>query len=1037
MNEQSQPSPSQDPTSDEGLEARLTALVLGEASDFEREELERMIQQRPELAAWKQQLELVNRLMREIGQGEPPADDPEWTLPEERRNVVLAAIEGKPTRRPPVASESADRRRTSWLGIVASLAALLLVVFLPGIYVISGWPKMSLPNPARDYVVASAEPSESAPLAEESLFDAAEASRLETKLALSTGLAAKADAQATLLESKKNQALWSLKQNLDGDLALEGETPGDNVQRFGVGRTNGRMDFDGNGDGWSRSPIQPESKAVTSPGTGTASSDGPTAERNLGVLLTMPETAEPPVVEPSFVPGKMNKGFDRGDISLGRQVTREGVDSELAADAPAPPVSSPAGIAAGAGAQPGGDTYADDRPDPRGGMKGPTANKFLGNSPAVTLGDLVESPASGLQDREFARQAGGYGEGGLPDEAKAPNYFDYGKSVPGEEFEADSLRRYAQGVPPQLSAGKPAQGKAAVAADVDPLQSELRLREVEDLDGNGLVDNHTDSLQSQRQSADSRPAKDATFEMRSGMRGLAAGGEFDSGRTRNKRLAKTDDALSLLGSATKDRDTKDHDTNGGDTKWYGYVPPAVMKYRKEAGSRSTRVSAPAGLDEQSAESEAFSTFSLHVSDVSFKLARVALAKGEWPDATKIRIEEFVNALDYGDPLPHHGEKVACRLEQSIHPFLQQRNLLRVSLRTAAAGRSSKTPLRLTLLLDNSGSMERVDREQTVRRAFSSLAQQLKPIDQVTLISFASQPRLLADQVSGAQAQQLVRLIENLPSEGGTNIEAALQLAFEKAKEQKLAGAQNRVIMLTDGAVNLGDAQPGRLARMITTMRNAGIAFDAAGISAEGLNDEVLEALAREGDGRYYLLDSIEAVEDGFARQLAGALRPSAQNVKVQIEFNPKRVGRYKLLGFEKHRLNQEDFRDDSVDAAEMAAAEAGVAVYQFEALPDGVGDIGSVSVRFRDLSTGQMVEHCWPIPYQRDPPRSEQASPSLRLATAAALFAAKLRGEPLGESVDLQVLSDLVIGLTNPTDTSDRVRQLQLMIQQARQISGQ
>jgi Mg-chelatase subunit ChlD len=444
---------------------------------------------------------------------------------------------------------------------------------------------------------------------------------------------------------------------------------------------------------------------------------------------------------------------------------------------------------------------------------------------------------------------------------------------------------------------------------------------------------------------------------------------------------------------------------------------------------------PTGLDEKAADNEAFSTFSLHVSDVSFKLARAALALGAWPEAAKIRIEEFVNAFDYGDPLPSQNERVACGLEQAIHPFLQQRNVLRIAMRTATAGRSSNTPLRLTLLLDNSGSMERSDRQQTVRRAFALLTQQLTPIDQVTLISFARRPRLLADKFNGAQSQQLLQLIENLPSEGGTNIEAALKLAFEKAMEQQSDDAQNRIILLTDGAVNLGDANPGNLSRMIATMRDAGIAFDAAGISADGLNDEVLEALTRQGDGRYYLLDSPEAADDGFARQIAGALRPSAKNVKVQVEFNPKRVGRYKLLGFENRRLNQEDFRDDTVDAAEMTAAEAGVALYQFEALPDGEGDVGSVSVRFRDLASGQMVEELWPIPYQAAPPRPDQAAPSLRIAISAAMLAAKLRGEPLGETVDLKSLSKLISGLPQRDRQAKRVSELHLMIQQARQLS--
>ncbi|MGI9471757.1 MAG: vWA domain-containing protein [Rubripirellula sp.] len=459
------------------------------------------------------------------------------------------------------------------------------------------------------------------------------------------------------------------------------------------------------------------------------------------------------------------------------------------------------------------------------------------------------------------------------------------------------------------------------------------------------------------------------------------------------------------------------------------------RFDSKAKKPASKIVPAVGLDEKEAAEESFSTFSLHVSDVSFKLAKAALAKGEWPDSLKVRIEEFVNAFDYGDPMPNDRERVACRVEQSVHPFLQQRNLMRVSMRTAAAGRASTTPLRLTFLLDNSGSMERFDRQQTVRRAFALLAQQLKPIDQVTLISFARQPRLLADKVSGSESGQLVQLVDQLPSEGGTNLESALQLAFEKAREQQIDDAQNRVILLTDGAVNLGDANPQSLARMIEFMRGEGIAFDAAGISAEGLNDEVLESLARKGDGRYYLLDSPEAADEGFVRQIAGALRPSAKNVKVQIQFNPRRVGRYKLLGFEKHRLAQEDFRNDQVDAAEMAAEEAGVAVYQFEAKPDGEGDVGFVSVRFQDVSTGQMVEESWPIPYEPGAVRLDQAAPSLRIAASAALLAAALKGETLGETVDLKALSQLIAGLPAP-DRSKRVQALEQMIRQARQVSG-
>ena len=332
-------------------------------------------------------------------------------------------------------------------------------------------------------------------------------------------------------------------------------------------------------------------------------------------------------------------------------------------------------------------------------------------------------------------------------------------------------------------------------------------------------------------------------------------------------------------------------------------------------------------------------------------------------------------------------------------------------------------------------MERMDRQQTVRRAFALLAEQLGESDRVSLFSFAREPRLLADRVSGEAASQLVELVKNLPSEGGTNLEAALLAAFEKAVQQAGEGAQNRIILLTDGAVNLGDADPESLARIVTEMRDRGIAFDAAGISADGLNDDVLEALTRKGDGRYYLLDSADAADDGFVQQVAGALRPAAKNVKVQVKFNPERVPRYKLLGFEKHRLKKEDFRNDSVDAAELAAAEAGVAVYQFEADPAGEGDVGIVSVRFQDTSSGRMIEQTWPIPYSAQPPRFELAPASIRLAGTAALFAAKLKASALGATVDLKSLSDYANGLPAAMRAHPRVTSLQEMIQQARNLN--
>ncbi|MFT6182078.1 MAG: tetratricopeptide (TPR) repeat protein, partial [Akkermansiaceae bacterium] len=435
--------------------------------------------------------------------------------------------------------------------------------------------------------------------------------------------------------------------------------------------------------------------------------------------------------------------------------------------------------------------------------------------------------------------------------------------------------------------------------------------------------------------------------------------------------------------------------------------------------------------ETSTAEKSDSTFSLNVSDVSFKLAKAALAAGNWPDASKVRPEEFVNALDYDDTKPSQSEKVACVIEQGAHPFMQQRNLMRIAMSTASLGRNASTPLRLTILLDQSGSMERADRAESVKRAFALLAAQLTANDEVTLVGFARTPRLLAERLKGDQAGKLAKIVANPLTEGGTNLEEALSSGLQLARQQFIEGAQNRIILITDGAANLGDALPGNLARQVEAMRKLGIAFDACGVGADGLNDEILSSLAKQGDGRYYFLDRPEDADEGFAKQIAGALRPAAKNVKVQILFNPDRVSKFKLYGFEKHKLKKEDFRNDAVDAAEMAAEESGVALYHFEAMPEGRGDIGTVSVRFFDMASKAMVERTWAIPYEADAALFSEAEPTLRLASVAGLFAEKLKGSPVGERVDLKRLRQEGELLKHAFDLQPRYHELKTMLQQA------
>jgi uncharacterized protein involved in exopolysaccharide biosynthesis/tetratricopeptide (TPR) repeat protein len=425
----------------------------------------------------------------------------------------------------------------------------------------------------------------------------------------------------------------------------------------------------------------------------------------------------------------------------------------------------------------------------------------------------------------------------------------------------------------------------------------------------------------------------------------------------------------------------------------------------------------------------FSTFSLHISDASFRQAQAALDQGERPDPASIRVEQFYNAIDYGDPSPSNSEPVAARIEQSAHPIIPGRNLIRLAVKTAAAGRSAAQPLRLTLLIDESGSMARDDRRAAMQSALTQLATLLTVDDRISVIGFSRTPRLLADSLPGDQAHTLPDLVNLAASEAGTNLEEALNLAANLANRQLTPGAQNRIVLFTDGAANLGNADPTRLAKRITTLRQQGIAFDAAGISATDLNDQLLSELTRHGNGRYQVIDGGDA-GGRFAKQLAGAFRPAAENVKVQVRFNPERVASHRLVGFEEHRLNTEDFRNDAVDAAELAAEEAGVALYQIQTLPDGRGEVGEMSVRFLDTATGTMVERSWTIPYDPATPAFDQATPSLQLAGLALLVAEKLKPGPLADAINLRDLTQVRATLKNHYSQSPPAQQLLKMADQ-------
>jgi Mg-chelatase subunit ChlD len=433
---------------------------------------------------------------------------------------------------------------------------------------------------------------------------------------------------------------------------------------------------------------------------------------------------------------------------------------------------------------------------------------------------------------------------------------------------------------------------------------------------------------------------------------------------------------------------------------------------------------------------AFSTFSLNVSDVSFKLAAASLERGLMPDAASIRSEEFINAFDYRDPAPAPGAPLGFAWERAHDPFAHNRDFLRFAVKTAAAGREPGRPLNLVLLLDNSGSMERADRVAIIHEALRVLAAQLQPADTISVVTFARTARLWVDGIPGTQAAQVLETVGGLTPEGGTDLGDALDLAYATARRHYLMNGVNRVVLLTDGAANLGSVDPAALKKSVEAQRKQGIALDCFGIGWEGYNDDLLEVLTRNGDGRYGFLNTPEEAASGFAAQLAGALHVAASDVKVQVEFNPARVTSYRQIGYAKHQLTKEQFRDNTVNAAQIGAAESGNALYTVEVNPQGTGPICTVHVRYRDPGTADYYEHAWDVPYTGDAVALEQTSPAMRLAATASEFAEWLAASPFAAEVSPDALLNDFHGVPEVYGADTRPAQLETMIREAKSLTG-
>ncbi|HEV8579908.1 MAG TPA: von Willebrand factor type A domain-containing protein [Thermoanaerobaculia bacterium] len=390
-----------------------------------------------------------------------------------------------------------------------------------------------------------------------------------------------------------------------------------------------------------------------------------------------------------------------------------------------------------------------------------------------------------------------------------------------------------------------------------------------------------------------------------------------------------------------------------------------------------------------------STFGLDVDTASYTVARGSLTEGSLPDPRSVRVEEYVNFFDYGDPPPSRGD-FAIKAEGAPTPFTQgeRYRLLRFNIRARQVKAEHRRPAVLTFVVDVSGSMDQQNRLGLVKQSLSLLLDQLRPVDRVGLVVYGDEAKLLLEPTNEREAVR--QAIARLRSEGSTNAEAGLLLGYQVAVRNFRLDAANRIILCSDGVANVGRTGPRAILGQIEREARRGIELTTLGFGMGDYNDHLMEQLADKGDGRYAYIDTLDEARRVLVEELTGTLQTIAKDAKVQVAFNPQVVARYRLLGYENRDIADERFRDERVDAGEIGAGHGVTALYEIELRPDAPRDglVAELHLRYRAPEIGNITETIRKLYLSELAPSWGKASPGFRLAALVAQFAEILKQSP-------------------------------------------
>ncbi len=415
---------------------------------------------------------------------------------------------------------------------------------------------------------------------------------------------------------------------------------------------------------------------------------------------------------------------------------------------------------------------------------------------------------------------------------------------------------------------------------------------------------------------------------------------------------------------------------------------------------------------RSVQAEPVSTFSIDVDTAAYANVRRFLNAGELPPKDAVRIEELVNYFDYDYPLPTSRERPFAPVVSIVpSPWAGDKTLLHIAVQGYDAPPDRRPPLNLVLLLDVSGSMNEPDKLPLVKKSIEILLESLTEQDRISMVVYAGASGVVLEPTSGVEKGKIRDALDRLSAGGSTAGGEGLERAYALAEANYRKGAVNRVILATDGDFNVGIADPDRLKDFVERKRETGVYLSVLGFGAGNYNDALMQTLSQAGNGVAAYIDTLNEARKVLADQMQSALLPIADDVKIQVEFNPGQVAEYRLIGYETRMLNREDFNNDRVDAGDIGAGASVTAIYELTpvggrtlidplryaaaapATPKG-GEIAFVKIRYKPpgASDSILIERAIT---QRDAYRDISEAPeATRFATAVAGYGQLLRGDP-------------------------------------------